>query len=172
MRLGLALAVSIAMHLAVLMPAGWLHPPPDPVPVPLQVELPPTAAATRLDTQPELTEPAAAAPSPPAAVPPAPTFHPGRKPPPHELRGRELDAALAALMQEEVYPRAAVEAGLEGRVVLLLTLDAGGRVMAVEVAGSSGHALLDDAALRAAARIGSLPGGRRQVLLPVDFRLE
>ncbi len=169
-RLGLALAVSIALHLAVLMPTGWLRPPPEDVAIPLQVELPPPVAATRLDTHPETVEPAAAA--PPAAVPPAPTFRQGRTPPPRELQGRERDVALAALMREEVYPRAAIDAGLEGRVVLLLTLDATGRVTAVEVAGSSGHALLDDAALRAATRIGGLPGGRRQVLLPVDFRLE
>jgi hypothetical protein len=32
--------------------------------------------------------------------------------------------------------------------------------------------MLDGAALKAAMRIGSLPGGRLQVLLPVEFRLE
>lgn len=169
-RLGLALALSIVVHLAVLMPTGWLRPPPEDVSIPLQVELPPPVAATRLDTHPERLESAAAA--PPAAVPPAPTLRLERTSPPRELQGRALDAALAALLREEVYPRAAIDAGLEGRAVLLLTLDATGRVMAVELAASSGHALLDDAALRAATRIGGLPEGRRQVLLPVDFRLE
>lgn len=165
-RFGLALTASIVLHLILLLPSGWLLPaPPAEMPPPLQVELSPPPEADRLATHPEPVEPA-------AAVPPAPTFRQGRAPPPRELQGRALETVLAALMRGEVYPRAAIDAGLEGRVLLLLTLDAAGRVTAVEVAGSSGHALLDDAALRAATRVGSLPGGRRQVLLPVDFRLE
>jgi protein TonB len=173
-RFGLALAASIVLHLVLLLPSGWLLPaPPAEMPPPLQVELSPPPEADRLATHPEPVEPAAAAPLPPAAPVPAEKSAPaGRLPPPRELQGRELDTALAALMRGEVYPRAAIDAGLEGRVLLLLTLDAAGRVTAVEVADSSGHALLDDAALRAAARVGSLPGGRRQVLLPVEFRLE
>jgi protein TonB len=83
-----------------------------------------------------------------------------------------LQSALAALTREEFYPREAIERGLEGRVVLLLTLDEAGRVSRIEVASSSGHALLDDAARKAAARITRLPADRRQVLLPVEFRLE
>jgi protein TonB len=56
--------------------------------------------------------------------------------------------------------------------VLLLTLSETGRVVGVEVAGSSGHAILDAAAVKAAGRIGVLPSGGRQALLPVEFRLE
>jgi protein TonB len=88
------------------------------------------------------------------------------------LTGRALNTALAALTREEFYPREAIARGLEGRVVLLLTLDTAGTVTAFEVASSSGHPMLDGAALKAAMRIGSLPGGRLQVLLPVEFRLE
>ena len=83
-----------------------------------------------------------------------------------------MNTALAAMTREEFYPREAVARGLEGRVVLLLNLDEQGRVIAVEVASRSGHALLDQAALQAAGRISTLAGGRRQVLLPVEFRLE
>lgn len=172
-RFGLALAVSVVFHLIVLLPAnGLISPPAVVASPPLQVELPLPDFASRLATYPELPEPAAIMPPPATAVPPAPTFPGKRLPLPRELQGRELDAALAALMHEEIYPRAAIDAGLEGRVVLLLMLDVAGRITAVEVAGSSGHALLDDAALRAATRIAALPGGRRQVLLPVEFRLE
>ncbi|MCX8018187.1 MAG: energy transducer TonB, partial [Rhodocyclaceae bacterium] len=103
------------------------------------------------------------------AVQRAPTFA-GAKPRP--LSGRPLAIALAALTKEEFYPRAAIEQGWEGRVVLLLSLDDGGRVRGIEVAGSSGYPLLDDAALRAATRIGALPLGPGQALLPVEFRLE
>lgn len=76
------------------------------------------------------------------------------------------------MAQEEFYPREAIARGLEGRVVLLLSLDENGRIWAIEVASSSGHAVLDEAARQAALRHVRLPGGRRQVLLPVDFRLE
>jgi protein TonB len=167
-RLGWALAASLVVHLALLAPVRWFRPPMPPVP--LSVILPEPETATMLATR--LEE---AAPPEPVAVPPAPTFErapSARAAPPRELKGRELNTALAALTQELFYPRAAIERGLEGRVVLLLTLDAAGAVTAVEVAGGSGHALLDDAALKAALRIGRLPGGRRQVLLPVEFRLE
>ncbi|MBS3934716.1 MAG: TonB family protein [Sulfuritalea sp.] len=163
-RFGGALAASIALHLAVILPAdGWLPRQPAPLP-PLSVRLPPTELAHALATQPEIPD------RPPAAVPPPPTLRSGEKP--RELEGRAFDTALAALAREEFYPREAIERGLEGRVVLLLTLAADGRVTGIEVASGSGHPILDAAALRAAARIASLPGGRRQALLPVEFRLE
>lgn len=166
MRFGWALAASMALHFVALMPARWWLSRQPAVPPPLAVSLPPPEVARELATQPEMLEkPADAVP-----VPRAPTVAPSEKP--RELKGRALDSAMAALTREEFYPRQAIERGWEGRVVLLLALDAAGRVTAIEVASSSGHAILDDAALRAATRITVLPGGRRQVLLPVEFRLE
>ncbi len=159
-RLGLAFATSIALHLAVLLPVAW-PPPRTPRPV-LTVSLP--AFATRPEAE---AEPAP--PPEPFAAPPAPRMPP---PPPKPLTGRALDTAMAALAREEFYPREAIARGLEGRVVLLLTFDAAGRLAILEIASSSGHPILDNAALTAAQRIGSLPGVRRQVLLPVEFRLE
>jgi len=70
------------------------------------------------------------------------------------------------------YPPSAVSQGLEGEVVLLLTLDTAGRILAIEIAKSSGHALLDEAAIDAARHLGALPGNPRQTLLPVSFRLQ
>lgn len=164
MRFRWALVASLAMHVALLMPVQWwLRRAPAPLP-PLAVQLPPTDLVQALVTQPEMLE------KPSDAVQPAPTMQPAEKP--RELKGRALDSAIAALMREEFYPREAIRHEIEGRVVLLLTLDAAGRVTAIEVAGSSGHAILDDAAVRAATRIVRLPGGRRQALLPVEFRLE
>lgn len=174
-RLGLALLASLALHAAILFPFG-----PAPRPLPerpglLLVSLTAPELAT------EIEEEVAAAPieeaplEQPAAVPPTPTFSP---PPPKSqaspkpLAGRALNTALTALASEEFYPREAIVQGLEGRVVLLLTLTEAGAVAAVEVASSSGHAILDAAAQAAAGRIGALPGGDRQVLLPVEFRLE
>lgn len=165
MRFGWALAASLAVHLAVLLPADWWLPQrPTPDLPPLAVLLPPPEAARELATQPEMLEKLS------DAVPSAPSLSPPDKP--RELKGRALDSALTALTREEFYPREAIQHEIEGRVVLLLTLDAGGRVTGIEVASSSGHAILDDAALKAATRITALPGGRRQVLLPVEFRLE
>jgi protein TonB len=174
-RFGVALVASAALHVAVLLPARWWLPRQHVPLSPLTVQLPPpTDLARALAAQPEIPD------QPPAAVtmterhdgvaPRAPSVQPAEKP--RELKGRALDTALAALAREEFYPRVAIERGWEGRVVLLLSLDPGGRVTGIEVASPSGHAVLDHAAVRAATRIVALPGGRRQVLLPVEFRLE
>lgn len=77
-----------------------------------------------------------------------------------------------------VYPAEAIRKGLEGRTLLRLTISASGRVEQVEVATSSGHPILDAAAVAAVrrwtgepARIGSHPVATVE-LLPVFFRLE
>lgn len=162
-RLGWALGGSFALHLAVLMPLGEgasiSAPPPLP---PLMVQLPEPALASAL----ALTSVAQAVEE---AVSPAPTFP---APKPESLRGKALATATAALSQELFYPREAIERGLTGRVILLLRLDAAGRVLAAEVASSSGHTLLDAAAVQAAGKITALAGHARQVLLPVDFQLD
>lgn len=108
--------------------------------------------------------------SPPSspAMPRSKTATVRAKPLPRALQ----EQALAELAREEFYPREAIAQGLEGRVVLLLAVAGDGRVSRIEVARSSGHALLDRAALAAAARLRRLPGGAREVLLPVDFVLE
>lgn len=92
--------------------------------------------------------------------------------PPKPLRDSALRRAQSALSQHLFYPREAISRSLEGEVVLLLMLDASGRVQSAEIARSSGHALLDEAALDAARRIGALPGNPRQTLFPVSFHLE
>jgi protein TonB len=70
------------------------------------------------------------------------------------------------------YPPEAVARGLEGEVRLLLTLERDGRVLDAQVAAGSGHKLLDEAAVKAAYAMGSLPdAGAREVILPVVFRL-
>lgn len=48
------------------------------------------------------------------------------------------------------YPRAAIRRGIQGNLELDVTLDAGGGLVEVAVARSSGHYMLDDSALRAA----------------------
>ena len=75
--------------------------------------------------------------------------------------------------EHRVYPREAVAQGLEGEVRLLLTLDGAGKILEARIAKSSGHAILDQAAVRAAYAMEPLAGGSTGTLvLPVVFRLE
>jgi protein TonB len=88
--------------------------------------------------------------------------------------GRLVEAAAQRKLAKHVYyPEAAIAAGIQGEVHLLLTLDENGAVKDARIADSSGHAILDQAAIRAAYSMGSLPGlDRREIILPVTFRLQ
>ncbi|WP_428264826.1 TonB-dependent siderophore myxochelin receptor MxcH [Haliangium sp.] len=74
------------------------------------------------------------------------------------------------------YPPEALAQGLEGRVVLLLRIDAVGRVVAAEVATSAGHGF-DEAAQDAALRFRFEPARRGEAAVPArisyayDFHL-
>jgi len=70
------------------------------------------------------------------------------------------------------YPEAAIQQGLEGNVLVLLLVDEHGEVVAARVEQSSGHPLLDDAAVRAVRRLRALPGDVPiESLLSVSFSL-
>lgn len=169
-RLELALAASLAVHLAVLLPGEWWLPRMSaPQLPPLAVRLVPPEQTPPEQVREFATHPETFARTPPV-VAPASALQPAARP--RELQGRALDTALAALAREEFYPRVAIERGWEGRVVLLLSADPDGRVTGIEVASPSGYPVLDRAALSAATSIVRLPGGQRQALLPVEFRLE
>lgn len=79
---------------------------------------------------------------------------------------KKLDAA------GQFYPAEAIAQGLQGQVDVLLVIDETGKVAAARVEQSSGHPILDEAALRAVRSLQSLPADApRQVVLPVRFRL-
>lgn len=162
MRLYLALLLSLVLHFALIAGPAWLKAAPRPSPAPtLDVRLvaPPVPEATAEAVS---TEPASADPAPlPQRLQAAP----------RPLRGASLRRAQAALTQHLFYPPEAVARGLEGDVVLLLSLADNGQLLSAEIARGSGHALLDQAALDAARNIGALPGTPRQTLFPVSFRL-
>lgn len=161
-----ALAASLALHLALLglgLPQG-------------KVSLRNTAISARLlppatirpqapvlkDT---LAEPAAAR---EAQAPPKPADAKSRRPAPRSPE----EAAQQKLSEVLFYPPEALARGLEGEVRLLLTLGPDGAIRDIQVAAGSGHKILDDAAVRAAFAMGSLPGAEaREVILPVVFRL-
>ncbi len=88
------------------------------------------------------------------------------------LSGAAARRANEQIARELFYPVEAVERGLEGEVLVLLFLDAGGNAIAARIETSSGHALLDQAAVRAARTLKSLPADApREALVPVRFRL-
>ena len=71
------------------------------------------------------------------------------------------------------YPAEAISRGLEGEALTLLIIDENGKVSAARIEQSSGHRILDDAALRAVRSLHSLPADApRETLLPVRFRLQ
>lgn len=161
MPLYLALLLSLSLHTLLIIAPGWpanrLHAFPQ---ARFDARLIPQAPAkTPVDSV--STEASEAA----RGLPPPAT-------PPRELRGSALRRAQASLTNHLYYPPEAIKRGLEGEVILLLQTARDGRVVSASIARSSGHVLLDQAALEAARRLGALPGSPRQTLFPVNFRLE
>lgn len=170
MRFIFSCLLSLSVHLVLLFAPPWLFGVPAPLPLsaPIKATLrhapvAPTALADAMTSTPTSTlTNSATNTSPQAPLPLAPK----------NLPDASLRQAQAMLSKHLFYPPPAVAQGLEGEVVLLLTLDTTGQIRAVDIAKSSGHVLLDEAALDAAGHIGSLPGNPRQTLLPVTFRLQ
>lgn len=186
-RLGTAYLLSILLHTLVLGAEYWQRPaaPPPEIATPrLELRLRTPAPALLKNT---LSEPEAelTPPAPPPPPPSAPTSHrhsPANVPakqltpkPPEKPARAAIERAQRQLSQHLYYPEAAIAQGLEGEVRLLLVLAADGEITDVDLAASSGHRLLDQAAIRAAWAMGQLSGdGRasRELLLPVIFRLQ
>ena len=83
-----------------------------------------------------------------------------------------------AVRKRRAYPRAAKLAGLEGRAVVRIVLNDRGGIVAIELASSSGHDILDRAALEAARSVGKLPAapsglnwGTRAIKVPFSFKV-
>jgi len=88
------------------------------------------------------------------------------------LAGDAARRATEQIARELFYPPEAIERGLEGEALVLLFLDESGNAIAARIEASSGHAILDAAAVRAARTLKSLPSSApREALLPVRFRL-
>ena len=172
--LALALCLSVVLHLALLgTPPWWERTPVRPRPLqarltPAEMLAPPKPAEALLkDT---LAQEVEVRKKPAAALKPQESKG-GRQPVKTEQASPE--DSQRKLAQHLYYPEEAVRRGLEGDVRLLLILDGAGRVLSAEVAASSGHPILDQAAQAAALAMGSLPdAGVRQLILPVVFRLQ
>jgi protein TonB len=157
----LALLLSCALHVLVLFGPSWLAAQAPQARPSIEARLvplaPPQALAAAVSTEAQADD--IAAPKALAA-------------PPQRLKGSSLRRAQAALSQHLFYPPEAVALGLEGEVILLLTLGENGQLVSAAIARGSGHGMLDQAALDAARHIGALPGNPRQTLFPVTFRLQ
>jgi protein TonB len=187
-------------------PASPAAPPAAPIPVVPQTP-PPRETALSLPDEPALSpppvavEPPAAHPAPAASLP-APAVDTARVP--HPVEGASKPAASQAAIPAPVapgvpapaptvpalqaranyernppppYPRSARRQGLQGVVLLAVRVNERGRVESLHVVESSGHAVLDQAALKAVrdwrfrpARAGPLPIAST-VEVPVRFTL-
>lgn len=169
-RLVLATLLSLLLHLLPFAGALMTSPPQTKAaPPPLQARLlpPPPAPASPELILPEPPKPDKSKPSPPPAEKP-------KKPSPAASNWQQEVRKQLKKQDErgDFYPAEAIAQGLQGQVLIYLILDAGGQVAAARVEESSGHRLLDDAALRAVRALRSLPADApRETLLPVNFRL-
>ena len=172
-RLTLALALSLAIHLLpMLTPLLAGHQEKAEAPPALQVALRPLPPPAPLLEQPPLTMPEETE-TPKAKSPPPPVRerHPAARATGWQA---EINKQLAQQVRRgDYYPAEAISRGLQGDVLVLMILDTDGNVSAARVEQSSGHALLDQAALRNVRSLRSLPAeAPREVLLPVKFRLD
>jgi periplasmic protein TonB len=100
-------------------------------------------------------------------------FQAPRSAPPEQLSPNELRETLGRLSETILFPPEALERGLEGEVTLLVQLGEGGRILDASIASGSGHKILDDAAIRAVLKLGTLgpASANKSILLPVRFRI-
>ena len=178
-RLILALALSFALHGAVLVPDLVKRLPTTPPRPALQamLRMPPTPEPPRAESLLKNTLDEEVAPKevepPPPPKPVEPARKPEPKPVPKNTQKRDIQIAQRKLSEQQFYPPEAVARNIEGEVRLIIKLSDRGEVLDVNVAASSGHAILDNAAIRAAYAMGALTGvTSRELILPVIFRLE
>lgn len=173
----------------LLLAPAPVEEPPAPLPSPM-AEPPPVrpvaakpAAVSRPVPAPAATGAAVAAASTPAAAeiaaaagPPAPPASAVQAPP--AAQAGDPDRPAAAVQQPRpFYPRVARQRGWQGMVVLRVAVDETGHPCEVAVRDSSGHAVLDEAALDAVRQWRFAParqGGRlitAAIDVPVRFSL-
>jgi periplasmic protein TonB len=170
LRLTFALALSLALHGGLLLPDILKRPSVAPPPPALQalLRLPPKPEAQ--PAEPLLKNALDSDEAPPTTKPQPPSTPQAKSV--NTLR-RDVQVAQKKLSKTQFYPPQAVTQGIEGDVRLILNLAADGSVDDVGIAASSGHAILDNAAVKAAYAMGRLTGvTSRELILPVIFRLQ
>ena len=171
-RLALALALSLLLHLAPLLSQIVSPPPPPPKAAPMEAQLRPAPNAQVPLMMPE--QPAAKASDSPQKVSKPQITQ--QRPAPTRAKNWQDEVKRQIKKLDErglFYPAEAISRGLEGEALTLLIIDENGKVSAARIEQSSGHRILDDAALRAVRSLHSLPADApRETLLPVRFRLQ
>ena len=167
--------------------------PPAPSPEPAPIEPPPAVEDTEAMAPPKPVPPKArpAKPKPvpvakpvepaqPSAPVAAPSAAPAPSPTPAPAPAKEVAAVsgLASLGNPApAYPQLALRRLWEGRVELRISVTAEGRAASVSVSRSSGHELLDDAAVETVRTWKFLPAKRGDTAVPgtatqvIDFKL-
>ena len=127
--------------------------------------------ATKRGIKPEPTKEVEPPPPPPKPVEPA--RKPEPKAAPKNAQKRDIEIAQRKLLAHQFYPPEAIAQNLEGEVVLIIKFSDNGEVEDVSVAASSGHAILDNAAVRNVYAVGSSLGiTSREWVISMPFRLE
>jgi periplasmic protein TonB len=174
-RLILSLAASLTLHAAVFGGGALkalLKPPPVRV-LQASLRLPPVELPPAESLLKDTLAPEEAKPEPKVEPKPAPTPRPTPAPRPAKAEKREVQAAQRKIARHTYYPPEAIARNIEGDVRLLLVLGEDGAISDVQIAASSGHAILDNAAIKAAYAMGRLTGvTAREMILPVSFRLQ
>lgn len=147
--------------------------PEPPKPAPPKPE-PPKAEQAKPEPPPEREVTGAIALGRPAAKAPDQITAADHKLPPVVVRPLPPGRRGSSLMPS--YPSAARANGLQGRVVLLVTLSVDGRPRRIDIARSSGHDQLDESAVRAVwlwrfYRTDNGPPMEATIEIPLDFRL-
>ncbi len=178
-RLTLALALSLALHGSLLLPDAFKRPSaalPRPalqalLRLPPREEIPPVDPLLKntLEAEKEHKKEHKEV----ASTVRQPTLDKKPKPARTITAKQAVKVAQKKLSQHLYYPPEAVKRGIEGEVRLLLTLTADGHIADINIAATSGHPMLDNAALKAAYAMGVLSGTEaRELILPVIFRLQ
>jgi periplasmic protein TonB len=167
-RLALALTLSLLFHLAPFVRDLLTTTQQESRPPPLQARLAPPPA--HAPTQPPLELPS-------PAKPVAEKQHEPNKQASKTVGNKSWSQEIRRQFQQQharglYYPAEAIARGLQGEVLVLMILDETGQVSAARIEQSSGHTLLDEAALRAVRSLHSLPADApREAVLPVRFSL-
>lgn len=95
-----------------------------------------------------------------------------------KLRRKYVRRVGKAVRRDFKYPRAASRVGMEGKVIVAITIDADGNIIGAKITKSSGFDILDSAAVAAAKSVHRVPKPpaelhwqRRRVKVPFTFRL-
>lgn len=175
-RLLTALALSLTLHLLLIAPDLLPVTQKSLPPPPLQAELRPPPAQTPSSPPLHLPEPQPQASNAPRPFPPP--SEKARRPPSSPDKPKTWTQAVREQLRQldaagQFYPAEAIARGLQGEALVLLVIDEAGNVIATRLEQSSGHPILDEAALRAARSLKSLPADApRQTILPIRFRLK